>query len=205
MIFCKHCGTYSNKGILQCSKCNADLSAFGHETMSGSAIIPQALSTTRPASSTPVIGAGSFEFGGFGYRLLAMILDSVILSVATVVPTVLVIAALIGTDPQRLAQQAGTALWLFVAGFGIIMLAPIAYDILMIAKKGATFGKSILKLSVVRTNGEPVSLGRCVLRTVVKMFVSGFLLIGYLLALFTSKKQTLHDLLADTIVVRTSN
>jgi len=47
-------------------------------------------------------------------------------------------------------------------------------------------------------------MGRSVLRYLIKMFLSSILLIGYLMALFTAKKQALHDLIADTIVVHTS-
>jgi uncharacterized RDD family membrane protein YckC len=71
----------------------------------------------------------------------------------------------------------------------------------MIANRGPTYGKAFRKLVVVRTNGEPVSGGRSFLRAVTKAFLSGILLIGFLMPLFTQKKQALHDLIADTIVV----
>jgi uncharacterized RDD family membrane protein YckC len=79
----------------------------------------------------------------------------------------------------------------------------LGYEPVMIAKQGTTYGKAFRNLKVVRTNGEAVSGGRSVMRFLIKSFVSPILLIGYLMAAFTAKGQALHDLLADTIVVRT--
>jgi uncharacterized RDD family membrane protein YckC len=131
-----------------------------------------------------------------------MLIDGLIVGFGIAVPMVLIFFAINRTGPLTNLRS---FFWLLMATYAFAMLAPILYDIVMIARTGATFGKSFRKLSVVRTDGEPVSVGRCVLRTIVKLFVSGFLGIGYLMALFTAKKQALHDLVADTIVVRSGN
>lgn len=206
MIFCRQCGSYANKGVSQCPRCQADLSAVGHESMSGSAVPPRQVSSfpaPSPAGATvtaAVIAPGSFEYGSFISRFVAALIDGILLSVALGAVVFAVVLGMIGGDPQRILQPESIVALLIV--LGICILGPFIYDIAMIAKKGATLGKSVLKLSVVRTNGEPVSVGRCVLRTVIKNFVSGILLIGYLMALFTAKNQSLHDLVADTVVVK---
>jgi len=67
--------------------------------------------------------------------------------------------------------------------------------------RSATLGKRLLKLRVVRTDNAPLSFGRALWRNVAEFlsYVGG---IGYLVALFTRRRQTIHDLLAKTIVVR---
>ena len=207
MIFCRRCGSYSAKGTTVCPRCQADLAASGHESFSGSAPSPVRVPSSAAATSIINAGtAGAVEYGGFGNRLLAMIIDSLLLAVVITVPTFLLFFFLglgAGLGAQRAAGLGSVLLVLGV--FVALALLPMVYDVVMISKKGATYGKAFRKLSVVRTNGEPVSLGRALVRTLVKSFLSGILLIGYLMPLFTAKKQALHDLLADTIVVRSGN
>lgn len=65
----------------------------------------------------------------------------------------------------------------------------------------ATFGKILLGNKVTDLNGNRITL----LRSTGRMFargLSGMVLdLGYWMALFTKRKQTLHDILAETIVL----
>jgi uncharacterized RDD family membrane protein YckC len=51
-------------------------------------------------------------------------------------------------------------------------------------------------------DGGRISFGRAIGRILAKLFLSGICLIGYIMFFFTEKKQTLHDLLASTLVVK---
>ncbi len=65
-----------------------------------------------------------------------------------------------------------------------------------------TVGKKILGLRVTDLNGNRVSFGRASGRFFGKI-VSGFtLMIGYIMAGFTEKKQALHDMIAGCLVVK---
>lgn len=65
----------------------------------------------------------------------------------------------------------------------------------------ATPGKSIMGIAVVKDNGDQLTLKDSYIRYL-SSFVSSFTLgFGYFLALFTPKKQTLHDFFAGTVVV----
>lgn len=65
----------------------------------------------------------------------------------------------------------------------------------------ATPGKYLAEISVVKTNGDKLSLKDAYVRYF-SSWLSGIMFgIGYLFALFTKKHQTLHDLFADTVVV----
>ena len=63
---------------------------------------------------------------------------------------------------------------------------------------GQTLGKKIMNIRVVKTNGAPLVFTD----VLVRYFVFCFLGIGALLALFDANRQTLHDLLASTVVIR---
>ncbi len=64
----------------------------------------------------------------------------------------------------------------------------------------ATWGKRVVGIFVTDMQGETLSFGRASARFFGKM-LSSFLVIGYLFMLFTSKRQTLHDLIAGTLVI----
>jgi uncharacterized RDD family membrane protein YckC len=65
----------------------------------------------------------------------------------------------------------------------------------------ATPGKYLAEISVERSNGNQLSLKDAYIRYF-SSWLSGLTLgIGFLIALITKKSQTLHDILADTVVV----
>jgi uncharacterized RDD family membrane protein YckC len=66
----------------------------------------------------------------------------------------------------------------------------------------ATPGKALLDMRVVTMVGGRITFKKAIIRYLVRI-VSGLLLcFGFLMMLFTEKKQTLHDLAAETLVVR---
>ena len=51
-------------------------------------------------------------------------------------------------------------------------------------------------------NGEKLDFVKALIRNVSKIVSTVILLVGYLLAAFTEKKQALHDMIAGTLVVK---
>ncbi len=69
------------------------------------------------------------------------------------------------------------------------------------SKVRATPGKYLAEISVCKSNGDQLSLKDAYIRYF-SSWISGLTLgLGYLMALFTKKHQTLHDIFADTVVV----
>jgi uncharacterized RDD family membrane protein YckC len=66
----------------------------------------------------------------------------------------------------------------------------------------ATLGKMLLGIKVTDLDGNRISFGKALLRTVAKILSSVILLIGYIMAAFTARKQALHDMIAGTLVVK---
>lgn len=67
----------------------------------------------------------------------------------------------------------------------------------------ATLGKRLFRLRVVGAGGGRVSFLRASARSLLKLFGVALFLLGLLPALFTRSRETLHDLLTETVVVRT--
>jgi len=98
-------------------------------------------------------------------------------------------------------------------GFVITVLALLAWcgiTAWLVATNGQTIGKRMVGIKVVRTNGSPASFGRIfLLRNVVSTLPAFLPFIGLLYQLvidpifiFQDSRRCLHDLIADTTVVR---
>lgn len=135
------------------------------------------------------------NFAGFGRRLVATILDGIILSVVGTL-----VGSLIGVFVQAGGGNIGTGMTLsqivsFVLG--------VFYIIVYQAKAGQTLGKKVMGVKVVDYQGKTPTMLTFFLREYIGKLVSAIiLLIGFLMILWDGKKQGLHDKIASTYVVR---
>lgn len=117
----------------------------------------------------------------------------------------LVLAIVIGVNNQG-GEPPLSALF---ASFGIILCVQfaifIAYYVWPEASSWqATIGKKILGLKVMDLQGQRISFIRSLWRHIAMIFSSIILCIGYLMCFWTEKKQCLHDMLADCVVLDTA-
>lgn len=122
------------------------------------------------------------QYAGFWIRLVAFIIDRIILGAI------------------------GFVVGLFVTNAGELILLGImvaaVYSVAFWVGQGATPGKMAVGIKVVMTNGEPVELGAACLRYF-GYFLSGLIFcIGYLMIAFSAEKKGLHDNIANTVVVK---
>lgn len=112
------------------------------------------------------------------------------------------------TDPEYLSDQE-------IFTFIISMFKTIAivgsitfivyflyYTLMESSKWQGTLGKKIMNVQVAKAEGGRISFGRAAGRFLAKSFLSPILLVGYIMAFFTERRQALHDMLAGTIVVK---
>lgn len=135
------------------------------------------------------------DFGGFWRRVLATLIDGLILYI----PTVIVELALHEWMYGPLGELQRTALIpQAIAVFGVWA----AYEIpFWISPWQATPGKKLCGMVVTTMDGDRLSLSRAVGRYACKC-VSGTIIIGSLFIPFTRWRQALHDLMAGTLVPR---
>ncbi len=68
--------------------------------------------------------------------------------------------------------------------------------------KQATPGKQLMKIIVTDKVGKRLTLWQAIMRNTGKIISQMIVFIGYFMCLFTKKKQTLHDIMADALVIR---
>jgi len=131
-------------------------------------------------------------YGGFWIRLVAKIIDGIVLAI---------FSGILGFGVGAVLSGAGAEL-AAVAGFLVQIAVGLAYTIFFIGKYAATPGKMALKLKVVTPDGGQVSYARAAGRALAEYVSAIILLIGYLIAAFDKEKRTLHDRIAGTRVVK---
>ncbi|MCF8242877.1 MAG: RDD family protein [Melioribacteraceae bacterium] len=75
------------------------------------------------------------------------------------------------------------------------------YALMESSTKQATLGKMALGIKVTDTLGNRISFGKATGRYFGKILSGLILNIGYIMAAFTEKKQALHDILANCLVI----
>jgi uncharacterized RDD family membrane protein YckC len=84
----------------------------------------------------------------------------------------------------------------------VFIAIKIMYHTFLIWNNGMTVGKYIMKIRVVsEENGANLNFVRSLLRAVVRIFSEVIFYIGFILAFFSPKVQTLHDKIAGAIVI----
>jgi uncharacterized RDD family membrane protein YckC len=169
--------------------------------------IPAAVPAPHPAPapvSRPIPPQSAAQMpvatlAGFWVRFAAYLVDSVILSVIFF-PLFFVLGMLIQPSASGPGGVVTGAYLLFQLVFAAIGLGYILY---FWSRSGATPGKKLLRLKIVRTDGvQPIGIGTAGMR-VLGFFVSSLILcIGFLMIGFSSDKRGLHDLIAKTRVIR---
>lgn len=139
----------------------------------------------------------SLNYANFGQRLLAFLIDFLVLFIVTSLVWLIFILPI----PDRNILYEYKFIVLFINPFGSLF-GWLYYAIMECSRYRGTIGKIALGIAVVDDNGERISFGNATGRFFGK-FLSSFLLgFGYLMILFTKKNQALHDILASTYIIR---
>lgn len=131
------------------------------------------------------------QYVGFWRRFVAALLDGIILSVLGGI-----LGALLGGESVSFTAGGFSTNWMYIV---LSILYSVGYQ----GYAGQTLGKKVMGIKVVDEKGQKPSYFTFFLREIIGKFVSAIILfIGYLMVIWDSKKQGLHDKIASTYVVR---
>ena len=157
--------------------------------------------TTAQNVYAPAGAIPTARYAGFGIRLLAYLIDMVILFVIFAV--IIFVSIFIGraADPANLATGTGRS----VADLACAVTG-LVYFLYFWGSKGATPGKKLLRLRVrlqnQLTNDPGIGQGRAFIRLIGYAINGVFLYLPFLIILTNKEKRGLHDFMAGTEVVR---
>lgn len=203
----------------------------GSPAPAGSYSAPSPSPGSVPVSSAPgVVGVGSvagqvaeyIEIPGKGavkmasmtQRLIARILDGVVLGILLGILMAIAIAIIAGAASVDDDTVAGVGLLGFLGLMTLSMVIVYAYEAVMIGFWGATVGKMIMKVKVVKPrNGEVAGIGSGIVRYLIPGLCALVPFVGWIgtLACYVSptfdnsgRRQGWHDKVANTVVVTTA-
>ena len=189
---CPKCGTGNAIGARFCMQCGSPLVA----------------GVAGPAGA-PSPQAGP-AYAGFWIRVAAVLIDAVLLAIAQQ-PLNAAFSAFMpkppnfhgGPDLGALFEWLSGASSYFIAG-GVagMFVAWLYYGFFESSSKQGSPGKMALGLKVTDLDGRRISFGRASVRYAASILSALLAYGGYLMGAFTQKKQTLHDILVGTVVIR---
>lgn len=133
------------------------------------------------------------EYGGFWIRVLASIIDGIIIGLVSLL--------LILLSAQGITEYVADEDLSWVDGVTTI-LGIAYYTGFHGSAMQATPGKRALGLIVTDYNGQRISYLRAFGRYWANLLSAMILFIGYIMVAFTERKQGLHDIICSTLVVR---
>ena len=151
--------------------------------------------TARPIAhrTTP----DEYQYASFGARVLAVIIDFIILNVVLSMLNAVFLAMMLN-DLNTTTMLLGVAGPMLLGG-ALTMLYSVWLES---SVWQATIGKKLLRLKVVDLRGERIRFWRSFSRNAAKSCSALILGVGYLMPLWTQKRQALHDRMVGCVVVR---
>lgn len=171
---------------------------------------PYAAPGSISIDSSHVVAGGDIVHAGFLRRFAASTIDSLVtgvVSYALLIPLALVMGVSLVNMAGSEMANVGAMLVFYALYYAICILVPAIYFGWMQSSSNmASLGKLAVGAKVVRANGERISFWRAFLRYIA---MAGLALVTCGLAMLVSaimvgvseRKQGLHDMICDTIVV----
>ena len=134
-------------------------------------------------------------------RAIAVVLDAVFaVSIWFAALVVFVIALGILAAATSMSDSSSDS----AVGIGLLVVTvavPLLYATVLDCAALGTFGKHVVSIRVLRPDGSALSFPRAFLRALARVLSAAPLFLGYVPALFSARRRTLHDVIADTVVV----
>jgi uncharacterized RDD family membrane protein YckC len=132
-------------------------------------------------------------FAGFDLRLLATAIDWFIIFAIVAFLQLLLILVL---------DNRGSNNYIIAIGFASLPILKFAYQISLEYLKQGTWGKKMLNIKVTNMQGLSPSFAQILIRNLSKIISTAPFFFGYLYSFLNKKQQTLHDIIADTLVIK---
>ena len=205
-LYCNRCGAQNAALAKFCANCGAP---FSGEVQPPAPAEPFATPVPPvPAWQPPASGYApavpGIHYAGFWIRFVAALIDGILVSIV-IWPFAAVVNVAIALAGGAVSMPGlGVHVVNGIVGGTLYFCAGWIYEAAMeSSSKQATIGKLALGLKVTDLAGARISFARATGRHFAKIISKMILLVGYIMAGFTERKQALHDMIAGTLVRRT--
>ena len=179
-ILCPKCNKANDRHARFCQECGTDLRTID----------------TKEGVQQVTVSSGILKYAGFWRRLVAALIDGIILITLWLI-IFLIFSGLDSVQSEGESEEIvilisildNLVTWVYFAGMES-------------SSKQATVGKTAIGIVVTDLNGKRISFGKATGRHFGKYISTLLWFFGFLMTLFTEKKQALHDMMAKCLVVK---
>jgi uncharacterized RDD family membrane protein YckC len=139
-------------------------------------------------------GPDRVAYGGFWIRVVAYIIDAILLGIVGSVIWSIFGFSWVATDLEHYDPTINLV---------SLVISWLYFALLESSPRGATVGKMAMGLRVVTGSGQRLSFLNATGRYFAKFLSAIILGIGFIMIAFTDRKRGLHDMIADTLVIKT--
>ena len=182
MIACLKCGMANQANARYCTVCGEELLAQHR--------------ASPHRSRAPLNDA---EYAGFWARFCAAFLDLLIVTILSAGA-----GFVVGFSAAFSGNHWGPSAYQLLGSIVGLIVNWIYFAGMESSLRQGTLGKRAMGIIVTDLSGERVSFGRATGRHFGKIVSALILCIGFIMAAFTERKQALHDMMAECLVVRRS-
>ena len=195
---CPHCHSQVSSHAKHCKRCGGAIPSSQHLLEECGLATPEpAVPSTTASAAAPVRSSGRYRFARLGDRFIAFALDIALLFGLFAIVDAW--ALMRWSTFDEAAWQLTTASLVMAVTLNTTIL--FLYGWLLEAACGATLGKALVGIRVVRTT-ECGSLSACAVRNVLRIVDGlGFYLVGAAVACCSNVRQRIGDMCAHTAVV----
>jgi len=163
-----------------------------------------------PTYLPPQNYSGQTTYAGFWIRVVARLVDSLILGIPfSILFIVFATAAGVfagNTNSENQNGQSAVAVLFggaFVLVYLLALVVTFGYWIYFWGKTGETLGMRLLRLRIIDANtGTPIGYGRATIRLLMSFVNTWACYLGWIWVAFDPRKQGWHDKVANSVVVR---
>lgn len=225
-MFCSKCGANVPEGNPFCGACGQPVVGYSVAQPAGVAVgapgvqpgaAPVYAPSSAPTWPTPAAQPG-VAYAGFWLRLVAAIIDGLILSIPLAPIYIFVFIGIFRNSQDLQNLQDPTMVWtilgpkmflFFILGIVAVMVNWLYHGLFESSTWQATPGKKALGLIVTDLEGRQVTFGRASGRyfagrgaTIVPSLGGMYYFIDCICIGFTERKQAIHDMIASCLVLR---
>jgi uncharacterized RDD family membrane protein YckC len=190
---CRRCGAQISDGAAYCSACGQSTTERANDADESQAA-PQAVS--RPPKPPTA-------YAGFWLRAIAYVIDIFLLAFVSGIFILGPLMQRAGISPQNpWAMFTSDSRQVLAINLLMLMVQWCYWALLESSAWQATVGKKLLGLYVTDMAGNRITFARASGRYFAMIISTLTIGIGYLMAGFTPKKQALHDMIAECLVLK---
>ncbi len=155
--------------------------------------------------STPENVDLHLELAGLGSRIWAAFIDMTLVYLMLLLIIIISLVAAAIVQQLDIPLDSKTVVYYYIVAVAVFAAFVLQFGYFIFFEKqwkGQTPGKKIAQIRVIEANGQPVNWPSVIIRNLIRIIDTGFMMFGVVLMVFDKHERRLGDMLGGTLVIR---